>query len=598
MSELFSYPYSNLLYIPVFFLVLLKFVGIGLFGMSVLDRHLKFDHRILPIYFIFSIGCAGFVFFWIYYLFNILGILLSLSSTVFICTLLFKPTFLRKKFPTIYPLLSSIRQRALEFSRNPDFYWPLLLMTLISCFYLSFLWSAHENVAKGDMVQLRLLNEAGSPDYNIQWMMYSNLMKGKNIWGHVMGEIMPTTVSDRPPLVAGIALSSSFLPVTYYPQFYVTAFLAQLLWVFALWATFRLFGLSRHLSSFWIIFMSQVGFFFFHSLYCWPKFIAGTFVLSSFLVLIQSRTKKEKLSLGHLVVGTVLAMLGVFSHSAVATVLLPMAALLLVSRYRISPKQACLGLTAFILLLAPWNQHKKIHEKDKPQAIRLLLAGYNEPTYSDRSISHFEAMKRAYAGSTWKSYLEQKLYMFQQIWKLRPTIREFNDGWTWLTAGPQSFFENNFEKTRRIYRRVDSRNVAGAFGFFLLAIPLLLCKLIQKKSKRKHQLPLTMILVGVIGILLYIFISFDMGVTVSHVSFASLLMIFSGLAILLSEVSRPTLALLYLANLIYFVFIWCTGEIAKGMSYSVIYSVLCIASFLALQFTSLQSLRMRSKAFK
>jgi hypothetical protein len=180
--------------------------------------------------------------------------------------------------------------------------------------------------------------------------------------------------SDRPPLQSGIVLSLN--PLTRGVPFATVSYqllgsLLQCLWVVGLWAAARRMRASTAAIAVMVAMCTFSGFFYYNSVYVWPKLLAAFFGLIGFFLLVAEPRRVLYWGLA----GAFFAA-GMLSHSGIVFTLVPIGAvLLLVRRYRPSLKMAAVGLAAAAVLMGPWLAYQKFYDPPGNRLMKWHLAG-------------------------------------------------------------------------------------------------------------------------------------------------------------------------------------------------------------------------------
>ena len=600
-----SYPHLFLLYLPLLILVFYKTFALGLLLGAGIQLRFPLPQKHWSLLLLCSVGSIGYLHFWVYYNYLSAGLVLSYIGTglCIVGPILVWLTPRVRRLQYLVPMRESLA----KFLRDPDIQWPLVLLLTIALFYLSFLFTV--SFARGlpsegqlDFVNLRLSGRAEAPDYRVQYMIIEKLFAGEPIWKRVLGQIQQTTITDRPPLLAGMSLAALWLKVGLFSQYYLTCLIGQLTWILAGWAALRTAGLSRTRSAFWLLFFAQLGFFFFHSIYAWPKLASGAFVLSAYLILAQSRFvngQVRPLENREIILAASLAALGTLCHGSVTPVLIPIALLLLMPRWRLPWKQCLLGCLVFLTITMPWSVLKSARDRGVPHATRLLLADqYDEKTNRDVHISDWEAITRAYDSISWEGYLLQKWGQFEGIWNYRMVLPD-RTGWKWLTGPYELVADGKTDLAKEALRNIDRSNLLGIYGLLQLAVPyflLLAWRRWRNGAKMPQSTPLIVqyfTIAMVTGLITWL-VAFNFALVTSMMSYTCLLMLFLALALVLDSARSGWLQLLFLVNSAYFSWVWLFGTDAGDQRWYLPYATLFFILWLAINLAAIGLVRRKS----
>ncbi len=216
--------------------------------------------------------------------------------------------------------------------------------------------------------------------------------------------------SDRPPLQSGIALSLS--PLTRGVPFAKVSYqllgsLLQCLWVAGLWAVARRMRLSTAAIAVMVALCTFTGFFYYNSIYVWPKLLAAFFGLIGFFLVVAEPRRVLYWALA----GAFFAA-GMLSHSGIVFTLVPIGAVLLfVRRYRPSLRMAAVGLVAAAVLMGPWLAYQKFYDPPGNRLMKWHLAGVI--TVDDRGLG--EALYDSYSTTPTSALLDARVRNAQLV---------------------------------------------------------------------------------------------------------------------------------------------------------------------------------------
>jgi hypothetical protein len=180
--------------------------------------------------------------------------------------------------------------------------------------------------------------------------------------------------SDRPPLQSGIVLAQNLLTgaapfanVSY--QLLSSAL--QCLWIVALWVVARRMRVPTSGIAVMIAMCVCSGFFFYNSVYVWPKLLAAAFGLIGFCLLVAEPRRRLYWGMAAACFAS-----GMLSHSGIVFTLVPIGALLVVHRrYRPSLKMAAVGVGVAAALMGPWLAYQHYYDPPGNRLMKWHLAG-------------------------------------------------------------------------------------------------------------------------------------------------------------------------------------------------------------------------------
>ena len=249
---------------------------------------------------------------------------------------------------------------------------PLGLLGLVTMFYVAVTFSCTVTVKQGDALNNACHLHGLTGDNFLPQVFGDNILAGAP-----RATVWDWQTSARPPLQTGVALMQD--PVVHGFGGHVLGYemitvLLQVLWVPALWAVLRALKLSAYRLVAVLTMCVFTGFFFFNSVFVWPKLVAGAMVLTALVLMFFERRTWWTWALAGLAAGA-----GMLAHAGVAFTLIPMGVLLLTRRYR--PQWKHLGMTAVtgVLTLIPWEAYQKFYDPPGDQLLKYHFAGVWEP---------------------------------------------------------------------------------------------------------------------------------------------------------------------------------------------------------------------------
>lgn len=258
-----------------------------------------------------------------------------------------------------------------------------------------------------------------SPDYMIQ-MLWSTLLDSGAPFAKLSGDFHKTTIMDRPPLLAGMALI--FRPMateaTFFYLFMANAILAQLSWVSLLWLRLTM-GLATPVRKIVVVLVCALSpVLFFNTVFPWPKLYGGFLLaLASVIVLAYELTPRR------IVFVFLLIMLAYFAHGSNVIIALP---LFLLTARRFEFRLLLPLVTGLLILIVPSVCYMKLKaevEPGYPGLLRFLATDVkNEALYFNSNKSISSAISESYREKSWGDLVAMKIENFKAF-AIRPTDR-------------------------------------------------------------------------------------------------------------------------------------------------------------------------------
>lgn len=492
--------------------------------------------------FAFGVAAAGgYLMFWLYYLSDVIGKLVSFGALMLLLTVYLDP-YLRK---VIRAVVSSREVRI-----------PLILTFGLGIFYTAIAYIGHfsTTVCMGEydtFIRDRTIN--ASPDYLIQKYWVDRLYANVSPWNIVLDpDMAQTTVGDRPPILGGIALIFYAMVPRSLEHFYYMAVttIVSTSWIAALALVCReaRFGLNR--TALLVLAVSQTFYFYFSSVFSWPKALSGALFAGAFALLaLRPAMLSNRPAGAQLVLGSTFAGLAFLTHNSTMLLLIPTALLLFKPRLYPGIRSCVAGATIFLLIALPYTVIKSIKEPTTSNLTKYTLtipeSSPVEPE-ENRNLSIPEAVRKAYAPLAWAEIADNK-------WRNIAPI--FNPGCFGICAG-STMKESNLQS--------EVLPVIGSMKFFnlgwLLFLPLpLLAPLFYGNKHRRSDVDLRRVQqissmclsIAASGLLIYALISFQQRVNnISSSGFMILLFLAAGLR--LFTLRWSLIAVFFLCQFAYF----------------------------------------------
>jgi hypothetical protein len=356
---------------------------------------------------------------------------------------------------------------------------------------------------------------------------------------------------DRPPLQSGIVLSLStltrgvpFANVSYQ----LLGSLLQCLWVVGLWTVARRMRLSTAAIAVMIVMCTFSGFFYYNSIYVWPKLLAASFGLIGFCLLVTEPRRVLHWGLA----GAFFAA-GMLSHSGIVFTLVPIGAvLLLFRRYRPSLKMATVGVAAAAALMGPWLAYQKFYDPPGNRLMKWHLAG--AVAIDDRGIG--QALTDSYWSTPLGNLAEMKLTNIELPLGIHTGPLQIGGG-DWVASLPGE------EWVVTVFG-IGLLNL----GWLALAVPAVRRRWLS--SGVDHRSVRLMVGVGSIALLGWALSLFLLASAFIHQgSYLTMMLLMVGFAAMLSVWPKRVLVPLVAVQFGYFGFVWIAWYYFDGVTHHV-----------------------------
>ncbi len=179
--------------------------------------------------------------------------------------------------------------------------------------------------------------------------------------------------SDRPPLQSGIMML--IYPLAHEPIKELLAFILGLncnvLWVFGLYAFMKSVGFENKKALLILVCVGLLGPVFVNTVYVWPKFLAASFSLCAFSVLIDKGFKPSTA----LVLAGLFSALSLLSHGAAIFGLIALVPFVFMSKDLLNVRLILIASSLALLMFLPWIFYQKFFDPPGNRLTKWHLAG-------------------------------------------------------------------------------------------------------------------------------------------------------------------------------------------------------------------------------
>lgn len=415
MPEYLCTPSSYAALAAIFLLCLGGILGVGTACAAWLTQNgwVRSVH-LTPLVAVGGASLVGYAFFWAFLYSTVFGRLLSVGLALGIL---------------IAVTDRNARSALARTVRDRDVWIPFCLMALIGMLYfgVTYLGVFNRNVCAATDVMFvtdRLLG-TGSPDYLIQKMWVDGLFRGSPPWNNVLDpDLSRTTVADRPPLLAGIALSVySLIPekLQFYYFMAITS-AASMGWVAAVWALARISGLPPTRAMALVLSLGLTYYFWFSSMFTWPKALSGALYIGAFVLLVlEPYLRRQRADMQSFALGSAFAALSMVAHFSAGLLLLVTALFLLAPRIFPGIRNILIGLVVFSVITGSYMWVKGRHETNLSNQTKYTFSVPDtEPVepLEYKGLSTVEAIRKAYEKLSWTEIASYKAYNVGSIFRL------------------------------------------------------------------------------------------------------------------------------------------------------------------------------------
>jgi hypothetical protein len=244
---------------------------------------------------------------------------------------------------------------------------PLVLLAAVALFYTGLTFGCTTGT---DITSLnQSCHLAGFTGDNLLPQMFADNL----VAGHPRELMWDWQGSDRPPLQSGLVLQQ--YPLIHLAGWHVTGYetlgvLLQVLWLPVVWALCRSARMPGKVLTTVLLLCGCSGFFFYNSVFTWPKLLAGSLATTAFGLLFLDRRTPWTWGLAGLSAGAAMV-----AHAGAAFTVIPIALVLLLPRYRAPWPLAALAGAVAVAVVAPWTAYQKLFDPPGDMLLRLHLGG-------------------------------------------------------------------------------------------------------------------------------------------------------------------------------------------------------------------------------
>jgi len=281
---------------------------------------------------------------------------------------------------------------------------PFLLTLLAGICYVSlfYLFGDPHNDEAG-LANARFFEEGQAGDNIIPLIFAGRIYAHEPVRPFCCGDWLS---SDRPPLQAGIFLLERPLRIVSIGLHYqLLATALQCLWVCGVWCLLTVLEASGHRIRQVIVILICSGFFFYNSVYTWPKLLAAACILFLLSILLDVICSGRPATRFQMILAGVCLGLAMMAHPGSVFSLPALSVICLRYRRLFSVRETGLVLPVVLVFSLPWSAYQKFVDPPGNRLLKMHLAG--EPSVDSRST--WQGITDAYRSHSWREILQFKL---------------------------------------------------------------------------------------------------------------------------------------------------------------------------------------------
>ncbi len=355
--------------------------------------------------------------------------------------------------------------------------------------------------------------------------------------------------SDRPPLQAGIFLLQR--PLKLFGDgglnYQVLGTALQCLSICGVWCLLKTLRTRSHRIRQVLGFLVFSGFFFYNTLYTWPKLLAATFILFVLTILFRILVADRPITTFETFLASMSFSLALMAHPG-SIFSLPAFFLILIPKRRyVKLRQYAFGAIVIALFVAPWAAYQKYYDPPGNRLLKMHLAGVQ----AIDSRSTWKAVRDAYTSITFKTYYRFKRANITNLIGREP-LDTFGLGSIHLSDGVQL----NRQELEHA-RLTQQTYIWNAIGIVNAGWPAALWLLLLRKKQRALRYTGFILTACLVNFILWSMVMFAPRQTiVATSSFADILLLFIGLCGFLLVLPRMVVVLLFVLQLFSLFLMW------------------------------------------
>jgi hypothetical protein len=445
-----------------------------------------------------------------------------------------------------------------EFRRalaDSDVWAPVGLMFLVGLFYLGILYAIEYGETPEEQAVTRFPEIILAIDNIIPLRVGEALFRGLDPRALGVGDWLS---SDRPPLQAGLFLVSRPLAdwtgLAVGLHYQAVGTIAQMAWVAAVWGLARRAHMDNRRLALLLVFLVCTGFFLIHTVYVWPKMLSASLVMVPVAIFYLRTPDAGSQSSGQVILAAAAAALGFLAHGGILFTLLPLAVCSLLPRWFPGAGRLGIGVTVFLALVLPWLAYQRFYDPPGNRLVKWHLAGV-APVDGRSAV---QAILDSYGALTWQQIVAQKSVNIEALFVMPYPLDHAR---SWLGMWRNGAYYN-------VFKALGILNVGWLVAFASLRRPA------RREEAALRTVVRRSLGLAAFSILIWILLMFgpDAGYTLIYQgSFATMILLFTALALLVVQLPPRWLAWLLGIQGIDFIVTWlCAGPYSAKPNFGMI----------------------------
>jgi hypothetical protein len=455
---------------------------------------------------------------------------------------------------------------------------PLIIMIAATATYSTVVMSCHSRNVPAktsfNIYQSCLLRDAPGddvlPEFFADNLIHNNDHRLSGDW----------KLADRPPLQIGNVISLlDIIPdnASRIAAYQIFSTFLQLSWIAALWALLKQLKLSVSTERLVLILSAASGFYFYNSIYVWPKLYSASFMIAAIGLALYDRKRPANTKTTAVMFS--LVVLSLLAHGGVLFSLLPLAFILLLPKYSPGFVSLSLGLIFGLLLYSPWLVYKA-QTTSSDRLVKWHLAGVIKPD----NRGTLKTIRDSYSSLTFDEWFSGRETNIKSLFRKNTPI-------------PTTKIAYDANSTLGKERDKEFYVTFPAFGLLNIGWIVIVWQYAKRKSSDLLKKLQPLLIFALASLLIWSLLMFIPGSDVIHQgSYATMMLIFTILICAINLLPRFIKWVVIALQLALFSIIWVLGVYRQNTNSMALAILLLIAGGLTISAACLWATRLASNS--
>lgn len=358
-------------------------------------------------------------------------------------------------------------------------------------------------------------------------------------------------LADRPPLqIGGVVSLLDIIPndALKLASYQVFSTFLQLAWIAGLWAFLKFLKIESSQEKFILFTSVFLGFYYYNSVYVWPKLLAAGLALAGLSLLLFYKQADKKDVLPRWIAASCLLVLSLLSHGSTLFIIISLGLYLLITRRLPSVRVILIAACCALALYSPWILYKS-RTTTSDRLVKWHFAGVIQP--DERST--VKTIIDSYQAASISQIMHAKVENFKTLVYYTPyeiTPHEVSDA---PNANMDS--ANSHKALLSNVRRQEFYATLPALG--VINLGWIVMVMLFKKNRKAFDVISQPLALGLLATLVWCMLMFIPGSTVIHQnSYTTMMLIITAPLIAISFLNNWGRWLIAGAQVILFCSVW------------------------------------------